>query len=380
MPNKPVACNPSSTLIGNSSIKGGYNSNLMKNARAIIFFIVAFLIPTSLLPVSANAQKPNVCIAQNNNNLSGCTNQEISVWLKKILAKLNVALTSFNTVANANIETRCMRLSSKKKVTVDVLKENFYSDWYGVLDIKEEYPWSSCFPDELSNPCHGAYSCDYFRNFLNSNFVARFGEAYAPAYQTLLANLDAKNYCDNEVCAWNYGQFESTIVNLWFSRNKEQMPALQAAWTPAYNLYSDYLSAESAASSAIAANDLKGKQNSVSKIGNCMFDVSNTNSEIAVNGTTYIWPNGDQKLCSKGKWISKGKTPLAAAYLTCARFNSKTDKGCWVKDNWGKLTWLFNLPMKKPKGQAVSTGSYYTENGYCQVSLYKDFAWTDSCR
>lgn len=113
--------------------------------------------------------------------------------------------------------------------------------------------------------------------------------------------------------------------------------------------------------------------------GDCPIDPSSSSSQIIKNGWTFT--QGRFKyVCNNGTIVQNGSVPLEAAYLTCARFNSKTDKGCWVKDNWGKLTWLFNLPMKKPKGQAVSTGSYYTENGYCQVSLYKDFAWTDSCR
>jgi hypothetical protein len=113
--------------------------------------------------------------------------------------------------------------------------------------------------------------------------------------------------------------------------------------------------------------------------GDCPIDPSSSSSQIIKNGWTFT--QGRFKyVCNNGTIVQNGSVPLEAAYLTCARFNSKTDKGCWVKDNWGKLTWLFNLPMKKPKGQPVSTGSYYTENGYCQVSLYKDFAWTDSCR
>jgi hypothetical protein len=113
--------------------------------------------------------------------------------------------------------------------------------------------------------------------------------------------------------------------------------------------------------------------------GDCPIDPSSSSSQIIKNGWTFS--QGRFKyLCNNGTIVQKGSIPLEAEYLTCARFNSKTDKGCWVKDNWGKLTWLFNLPMKKPVGQVISAGSYYTENGYCQVSLYKNFAWTDSCR
>ena len=346
----------------------------MKKAQAVVFFIVAFLIPASFIPVSANAQKPNICNALSTNDLAGCTSDEISVWLQTSLTKLNAALTAFDNVVNANIETRCLRLSSNSTVTIDDLNQYLRKS----VSKPEVFSISSgCFPKELSNPCGGMYTCDYFRNFLNSNFVARFGDTYSLAYQTLLTKLN--DGCENEVCKWNYGEFESSIVRLWYSRNKAQYPALQAAWTPVYDSYKEYSNAYNTASLAIAANDLKKRQGSVSKGGNCMFDASDTNSQIGINGKTYVWPNGDKKLCSKGRWVSKGKTPLTALYLTCAIFNSQSDRGCYVKDSHGGLTWLFNLPDKQIIGKPVSRGSYYTANGYCKVTLYKNFAYRDSC-
>lgn len=351
----------------------------MKKVRAAVFVIVAILIPTPFLSVSAHALKPNVCNALSTNDLAGCTNEEISAWLQTSLTKLNAALTSFDNIVNTNIETRCLRLSSNSAVSVDDLKEYLRKAPTNNLSVYEIRYFSStnCFPNELSNPCRGAYTCDYFRNFLNSNFVARFGDAYAPAYQTLLTKLN--DGCDNEVCMWNYGNFERSIISIWFSRHRQQIPALQEAWTSVFARYTEFLNADSSAKSAISANDLKGRQNAVSKSGNCMFDVSNTNSQIAINGKTYVWSNGDKRLCSNGRWISKGKIPLTALYLTCATFNSQTDRGCYVKDSHGGLTWLFNLPEKQIIGKPVSRGSYYTANGYCKVTLYKNFAYRDSC-
>ncbi len=347
----------------------------MNKARAAVFFICAFLIPTSFLPVSAHAQKPNVCKALSTNDLAGCTNAEISVWLQTSLTKLNAALTAFDNVVNANIETRCLRLSSNSTVTIDDLNRYLQKN-----DSRPETfnTSASCFPKELSNPCLGRHTCDYFRNFLNSNFVARFGDAYAPAYETLLADK-GDGACPNEICWLNYGKFERSIVILWFSRQKEQIPALLAAWTPVYDSYQEYSSANDTASVAITANGLKKLQGSVSKGGNCMFDTSNIKSQIGINGKTYVWPNGDRKLCAKGRWVSKEKTPLTALYLTCAIFNSQSDRGCYVKDSHGGLTWLFNLPDKQIIGKPVSSGSYYTENGYCKVTLYQNFAYRDSC-
>ena len=344
----------------------------MKIVRAFVFFIVAFLIPTSFIPVSAHAQKPNVCNALSTNGLAGCTNEEISVWLQISQTKLKAALTASDNVKNANIETRCLRSPSDSTVTIDEF--NLYLQR---IFNPSSFSYEGCFPAELSNPCRGGYTCDYFRNFQNSDFVARFGDAYAPAYQTLLTKLN--DGCDNEVCMWNYGVFESSIVRLWYSRRKAQDPALEAALTRVSDSYKEYSSAYNTASLAITANDLKKRQDSVSKSGNCMFDASDTNSEIGINGKTYVWSNGVKKLCSKGRWISKGKTPLTALYLTCAIFNSQSDRGCYVKDSHGGLTWLFNLPDKQIIGKPVSGGSYYTANGYCKVTLYKNFAYRDSC-
>jgi hypothetical protein len=115
------------------------------------------------------------------------------------------------------------------------------------------------------------------------------------------------------------------------------------------------------------------------KRGDCPVDPNSSSSQIFKNGKTYIGLGGVRLLCKNGVIVKKGKVPLEAKFLTCAVFNSTSDNGCYVKDSWGYLTWLFNLPKKAPVGRVVSNGSYYTNNGYCKVALYKNFAYTDSC-
>jgi hypothetical protein len=97
------------------------------------------------------------------------------------------------------------------------------------------------------------------------------------------------------------------------------------------------------------------------------------------SGKLVTFTGGAQSLCKNGRWIDKGKVRLQAKYLTCSLFNSKNDYGCWVKDSRGFLTWLFDLPQGTPKGKVVSRGSYYTNNGFCQVSLYSNFAYRIKC-
>jgi len=113
--------------------------------------------------------------------------------------------------------------------------------------------------------------------------------------------------------------------------------------------------------------------------GDCPLDPNSSSTQILQNGKTYVGLGGVRSLCKNGRIVKQGKVPLEAKFLTCAVFNSTSDKGCYVKDSWGRLTWLFNLPQKTPKGKAVSNGSYFTNNGYCKVVLYKNFAYTNSC-
>jgi hypothetical protein len=111
----------------------------------------------------------------------------------------------------------------------------------------------------------------------------------------------------------------------------------------------------------------------------CPLYKDNELNSFVSSGTLYTFSGGKQSLCRNGKWINKGIVKLEARYLTCSLFNSKSDYGCWVKDSRGFLTWLFDLPQGTPKGKVVSRGSYYTNNGFCQVSLYSNFAYRIKC-
>ena len=154
------------------------------------------------------------------------------------------------------------------------------------------------------------------------------------------------------------------------------LPSLQVSWADFAIAYNEYSAAYAKGMEAIKNNRFAV----IKKSGNCLWDPTDLESQLLINGKTYNGLGGSLLLCKNGVIVDQGKKPFTATYLTCAAFNSKSDNGCWVKDSWGYLTWLFNLPMKTPEGQPVSTGSYYTNNGYCQVALYKNFAWTDSCR
>jgi|694.fasta_scaffold127743_5 hypothetical protein len=200
-------------------------------------------------------------------------------------------------------------------------------------------------------------------------------------YETLKANYEQLTAAANAAtpkwagcsnCYDIYLSYISQWIDLYNVRVQQYFVSLKALGD-SYNSSKQIIDRFEAAYLTVTATTIPHKR------GDCPVDPNSSSSQIFKNGKTYIGLGGVRLLCKNGVIVKKGKVPLEAKFLTCAVFNSKSDEGCYVKDSWGYLTWLFNLPQKTPVGKVVSNGSYYTKNGYCKVALYKNFAYTDSC-
>ena len=218
-------------------------------------------------------------------------------------------------------------------------------------------------------------------------------------------------YCSNEAKTWRLYDKDHTGYET-LKANYEQLTAAANAATPkwagcsnCYDIYLNYITQwidlynVRVQQSFVTLKALGDSYNSSKQIidrfeaayltatattiphkrGDCPVDPKSSSSQIFKNGKTYIGLGGVRLLCKNGVIVKRGKVRLEAKFLTCAVFNRPSDNGCYVKDSWGYLTWLFNLPKKAPVGKVVSRGSYYSNNGYCKVALYKNFAYRDSC-
>ena len=338
------------------------NNPLQQNIFLMILIVTAAISAILVHPIRSEAKSisSSKCSTNTPNPSTSCSKQQIQKILANQQSINDKAYTTYIKLLDS-IEGRCIYwYSDRERIMLFIQERNLqYEAQYELDDESERGIAERC---ERQAKALG---------FTPPRYTSE-SAPIPPGYEKLYADWVANKNANPNAYVQIRDQYFLDFYALLTQRSVGTFKAIKVAAIN-YNKSLAILAKFSDAYQTATATTVPHAQ------GDCPIDPNSSSSQIIKNGWTFT--QGRFKyVCNNGTIVQNGSVPLEAAYLTCARFNSKTDKGCWVKDNWGKLTWLFNLPMKKPKGQAVSTGSYYTENGYCQVSLYKDFAWTDSCR
>ena len=306
--------------------------------------------------VSATASKPrsNTCSSSSANPNIECSKDQIAAIIaSEKIARDNFAQQYVSFLSNS-AEAYCLYYYQKRTDEIRTVQSGGYASG-----------------PKAQSPSFCASEAKSWRLY-DKNFAGY--ETLKANYEQLTAAANAATPkwagCSN--CYDIYLDYISQWIDLYNVRVQQSFVTLKALGD-SYNSSKQIIDRFEAAYLTATATTIPHKR------GDCPVDPNSSSSQIFKNGKTYIGLSGVRLLCKNGVIVKRGKVPLEAKFLTCAVFNSTSDNGCYVKDSWGYLTWLFNLPKKAPVGKVVSNGSYYTNNGYCKVALYKNFAYTDSC-
>ena len=332
--------------------------NMRKSIYCFVVLVTVFVSGPALASssVSATASKPrsNTCSSSSANPNIECSKDQIAAIIaSEKIARDNFAQQYVSFLSNS-AEAYCLYYYQKRTDEIRTVQSGGYAS-----GPKAQSP-SFCASEARSWRLYNSNYAGY------ETLKANFDQAFAAA----MAATPSGSGCST--CF----QLEDSYRLQWIDLYNARVPqSLITAKTLAdsYNLSRKNI--EKFETAYLSATATTVPHNA----GDCPLDPNSSSTQILQNGKTYIGLGGVRSLCKNGRIVKQGKVPLEAKFLTCAVFNSTSDKGCYVKDSWGRLTWLFNLPQKTPKGKAVSNGSYYTNNGYCKVVLYKNFAYTNSC-